>query len=141
MRVQARQIQQMRKTNVCKQGKVVIPREARFTGKIVADFLGVAGEVHGDVEVTRLIIYSTGRLYGKAAYRNVKVYPGGVFSERTDDVLAPDIQPSRETTDSGQEEMPAADTVSRTARTQGEIGTEVSAEVTGRRQPRFYMSF
>lgn len=71
-------------------GKVVVPPEARCTGNIWANYLEIAGEVRGDIEVETLVIHPSGHFSGNATYKDITVHDGGSFFARTlDDSAVP----------------------------------------------------
>ncbi|MDP2858810.1 MAG: polymer-forming cytoskeletal protein [Bacillota bacterium] len=48
-------------------------------GDLRAASLGIEGQVVGDVEVENLTIRPTGKLFGKATYKNLALQDGGVM--------------------------------------------------------------
>ncbi|HHY39124.1 MAG TPA: polymer-forming cytoskeletal protein [Clostridia bacterium] len=67
------------KGNLCVKGKVVICEEANCISNIAADFIEIAGRVHGDVRADKLVLYPTGRLYGKAICHRQVIRRGGAI--------------------------------------------------------------
>ncbi|MCF8023679.1 MAG: polymer-forming cytoskeletal protein [Clostridiales bacterium] len=70
----------MYKGNLYARGKVFITVNGHYRGDIKCTSLEIAGEVVGDVEVDNLIIHSTGKLFGRAGYKNLVIYDCGMLS-------------------------------------------------------------
>ncbi|MGI6451971.1 MAG: polymer-forming cytoskeletal protein [Syntrophomonadaceae bacterium] len=59
---------------------VIVSSAGQCRSRIIADTLEIWGRVFGDVEVSNLIIRSTGKLFGHALYQNLKIEEGGILS-------------------------------------------------------------
>ena len=56
--------------------RVIVGPTGRCQNNIIADYLDVAGEVFGDVDVKELVIRKVGRIHGKAVYKTISLLEG-----------------------------------------------------------------
>lgn len=75
------------KGDIHHQGKVVVGFTGSCESNIVATSVEVAGKIHGNVQTDHLVIHSTGRIYGRAIYKNLVIQDGGVLEESDSEAL------------------------------------------------------
>lgn len=68
------------------QGRLVVGVTGFCESNVVATFVEVAGEVHGSVQAEKLVIHSTGRVYGRANYKNLVMRDGGLLEQPTPEI-------------------------------------------------------
>ncbi len=102
--------------------------EGQVTGKVRCHTLEVSGTLHGDVDVRRLIIGSTGRIHGKVEHEELTVLPGGEL------ILVNDA-PDRHSNEEPIEEQPVHDLNGRAKVPEPREQTDCESEIPPSQEP------